>query len=374
MTVACGLSAVAGCRGTGNAAGDGARIPGEPRVLLQSVSASERERYAGSAVCVTCHPAEAAQAASHHAASLSPANTPEQLARFTAPGSQYDPATDTTFAPQAANGRGLLLARRGNRSELAVAEYAIGSGDRGVTYLSQGADGAVELRLSYYRGPHRWNFTPRQPAGTPTETPLGRRVAPAEETLCFACHSTVVVAKDGCVAPESSILGVTCERCHGPGRAHVDAARRHDPDLRMPDLSRDPKRVTLEVCGACHGLPSGGDLADPSASSQLARLQAPALARSACYLNSSLSCMSCHDAHTDIPAASSARYNRICASCHTAGAAGQVSCAVQPQGNCVSCHMPLQAVDRPPVPRFHNHWIGIWDRPGSAVPRRAWSL
>src|SRR5207244_4361546 len=116
---------------------------------------------------------------------------------------------------------------------------------------------------------------------------------------------------NGQVAPEQSLLGVGCERCHGPGRAHVAAVPKgsrlsSESDLRMSDLARDRKRVTMELCGQCHTSPLGDDLGNPTVSSNLARLQGPALALSACYQKSDLSCVTCHDPHHDMPVASSA--------------------------------------------------------------------
>src|SRR5262249_59207268 len=109
-----------------------------------------------------------------------------------------------------------------------------------------------------------------------------------------------------------------------------------------------------------HTSSSGDDLGSAVVSSQLPRLQAPALELSACYRKSDLSCLTCHDPHRDALDRSPVRYNRICASCHTRAAPAQTSCKVQPRRDCVSCHMPLQTVGLPTAPRYHNHWIGIW--------------
>src|SRR5947209_198367 len=81
----------------------------------------------------------------------------------------------------------------------AAADYAVGSGNRGVTYLSRGRSGTVELRLSYYHNLNRWDFSPHQPGGARTETPVGRHVDPVEEAQCFVCHSTSVVMHNGAV-------------------------------------------------------------------------------------------------------------------------------------------------------------------------------
>ena len=56
------------------------------------------------------------------------------------------------------------------------------------------------------------------------------------------------------------IPNVSCERCHGPGRAHVEAARRGAPESEL-SLPLGPDRWTaaelLRFCGECHRHPAG---------------------------------------------------------------------------------------------------------------------
>ena len=56
------------------------------------------------------------------------------------------------------------------------------------------------------------------------------------------------------------IHNVGCERCHGPGRAHVIAAGRavDDSALSMPfGFGRSTAADEIKMCGACHRLRMG---------------------------------------------------------------------------------------------------------------------
>jgi hypothetical protein len=156
---------------------------------------------------------------------------------------------------------------------------------------------------------------------------------------------------------------VTCEACHGPGREHIAAARRHDRDLKMAHLAGLRAEISIELCGQCHRSPASNRRDDdPMAETQLARLQGFALAQSACFRKSggNLSCVTCHDPHRDADRTGHAVYDARCQSCHHDPAAHQSVCKAQPQGDCVSCHMPAQEVQLPTRPKFRNHWIRVW--------------
>ena len=99
------------------------------------------------------------------------------------------------------------------------------------------------------------------------------------------------------------IPSVTCEACHGPSRAHVDAARR-SADGDQLSLPMGPGRWTaqsqLELCGKCHRHPTRVppqwlNPDDPG----MARFQPIGLSQSRCYqaTGGGMTCLSCHDPH-----------------------------------------------------------------------------
>src|SRR5205085_8789664 len=111
------------------------------------------------------------------------------------------------------------------------ADYAFGSGRTAFTYVSRASGASLELRLSYYPRAHRWDYTPGLRATGHLNAPLGLTLDPKSEAACFGCHATAVVSGPQGLEPEHSLLGIGCESCHGPGREHVAAVRRRDPDL-----------------------------------------------------------------------------------------------------------------------------------------------
>jgi hypothetical protein len=81
------------------------------------------------------------------------------------------------------------------------------------------------------------------------------------DALCFPCHATgfdLTLRSDGGVdlaatrgSGSWATAGVGCERCHGPGSAHVSAPIGEKPfTITRPDLL-DPARAR-DVCGQCH--------------------------------------------------------------------------------------------------------------------------
>jgi hypothetical protein len=113
-----------------------------------------------------------------------------------------------------------------------VAEYAFGSGHHATTFISvinPDIPKILEHRLTYFARERALGITPGHGAGThlPGLTPRGGVLIADVARKCFACHTTQNSArKDRAIDEQMLISNVSCERCHGPGRAHVDAARR----------------------------------------------------------------------------------------------------------------------------------------------------
>jgi predicted CXXCH cytochrome family protein len=337
--------------------------PVDPIPPIRPVSLEERQAYVGSQECVSCHPDLAGQLQSHHARTLAPVGTPDDV-RFRTPAGTHDNAMGARLATAVVDGKHLLIAKKGTREQRIVAEWALGSGSRGVTYLGTNAGRPVELRLSYFSRKKQWALTPGQQIDRKPAIPVGRLLTEQERQDCLVCHSTALVQQEGVADPAQSILGVGCETCHGPGRAHAEAARRGDRDLRMAKLSDHRPEVATRLCGSCHRAIGGGDPEDPFVQAQMPRFQALALSQSKCFRESGgkLTCVTCHNPHRNAEPVKTKDYRAICLSCHTPGHARQVACKARPAGDCVSCHMPLQEVFIPTRPQFNTHLIKVWKK------------
>ncbi len=150
-------------------------------------------------------------------------------------------------------------------------DYVLGSGRHGLTFVSiQGEKtkldpSGIEHRLSYLANSPDLVITPGQEGsprtrghGDAAETvAFGSLLGPEILKKCFGCHATLTstVAQNR-LETATMLPNVSCERCHGPGRDHVDAARRGETDLNMP-MGQDPVQPWVEVnmCGECHRLP-----------------------------------------------------------------------------------------------------------------------
>ena len=269
-----------------------------------------------------------------------------------------------------------------------VADYAIGSGHHALTYVSM-MDHTIPLvlehRLTYYHrqdGKSGLGITPGhdfRPA-PPWLTPKGGEIPPRIARECFRCHATQLAAGDDeqRFDENTMIPNVSCERCHGPGKAHVAAARRRAPesDLALPfgpDHYTAEKLLTL--CGSCHRLPSASQAGrikpdDPN----LVRFQPVGIVQSKCYQKSAgaFSCVTCHDPHARVSPDRPA-YNQVCLSCH--GIAGKTKpetlakpappCPVSSLSRCVDCHMPRKDAGQGIL--FSDHWIRVYAK-GEAKP------
>jgi len=241
---------------------------------------------------------------------------------------------------------------RGKRELL----YYIGSGRRGRSYLFAVDGFLFESPVNWYSDRQQWDMAPA--FGNATEMPMN---LPAFAS-CLHCHvsgmrSPLAGTENHYPSPPFSDAGVTCERCHGPGAAHVKGGAIVNPG-KLDAGRRDA------VCMQCHlegkaaierpgrhiyDYRPGDQLsdfiryfvfADQQDSGLGAVSQFEALAQSACKKKSgdAMSCTSCHDPHREPSAAERVSYYRQkCLACHGArfGSTHHID-----QPDCTSCHMP----------------------------------
>jgi len=252
---------------------------------------------------------------------------------------------------------------RGKRELL----YYIGSGRRGLSYLFAQDGFLFESPVNWYSKERRWDMAPAYQNAR--EIPLN---LPAY-TSCLRCHvSSMREPAKGTdnlyPAPAFLDAGVTCERCHGPGAAHVTGA---ETAGAVTGAIVNPSRLAPErrdaVCMQCHlegkvAIERRGRHADefePGDSlSEYIRYyilsgvqetglggvsQVEALAQSVCKRKSGdrMSCTSCHDPHYQPSAGERVSYYRgKCLACHGADFGTRHHAA---QFDCMSCHMPASA-------------------------------
>jgi predicted CXXCH cytochrome family protein len=278
-------------------------------------------------------------------------------------------------------------------------DYVIGSGNHARSYLHRADDGhLMEMPVSWYsENGGYWAMSPGY--DRPNQQDFRRAVA----FSCLFCHNGYPdsnPAEEG-VFPAALPEGIDCQRCHGPGSAHVEAAAQQAPAETIRRAIVNPARLTrdrqLDVCMQCHlettsrplpnvlarfehgpfdyrpgesltayflyfdraPGPAGGD------SFEIAHA-AYRLRKSKCFQASPMTCTTCHNPHaTPRGIEATARYNAACRNCHAAAhAAGAVGGA-----DCVSCHMPRRRTQDAVHVVMTDHYIQR--RPARDLPAAA---
>ncbi|HEX7449885.1 MAG TPA: cytochrome c3 family protein, partial [Pirellulales bacterium] len=305
--------------------------------------------YVGAAACAECHQdISARQQCSHMALTLQSSEPFAPARSLRLPAVVVDERNRVRYRVERQDGKLQLEAKRGREVARAEMTYALGSGKLAWTFVRElDADNYEELRVTYYTQTDRWDLTPGQRTARPVSAreALGRPIEKHGDQACLNCHASLLVQSAGKVDIARSRFGVDCERCHGPGRDHVESAQQGEPvKLRAPELvealglarrlregqrpANPPEELLqsiaevgderlirdLYVCGECHGR---SDIGEQRTDLQLAKLPVAALVASACYQNSAtkLLCGDCHDPHGDSPR-DDLNYVAVCLRCH----------------------------------------------------------
>ena len=375
--------------------------PTAPPAMISGTAAESpgHAGYVGDDVCSSCHQAkfETFQLTAHHRTSQIP-SAHSIAGKFTPPENTMktvDPGL--SFRMDAKGGSFYQTAVLGEPPHTTEHTEAfglvIGSGRKGQTYLYWKDDQLFELPVSYWIELGRWINSPGYLDGTAN---FDRPVIPR----CVECHATYFeplapAPLENRYDQTDFILGISCERCHGPGQEHVSrhrsaaAAPAADDIVNPAELSRDRQ---IDVCAQCHGgLGEGiapafsfkpGESLEayiklqrpgPDSKVDVHGNQAALLVRSRCFQSSgTMACTTCHDEHA--PERPAASYSSRCLTCHQPEKCGMYKkIGSQIANNCIDCHMPIQksnlivsdvnGMDMRALVR--NHWIKVYrDSPG----------
>jgi Cytochrome c554 and c-prime len=378
----------------------------EPLALLQSQGSSEEKRagtpssYAGDAACTTCHKdhTDSYFQTAHHRTSqpadkssiAGPFTTGANVLRTSNPGLLFQMEAKANGFYQTAV---LGLASLTSRAERF--DVVIGSGRKGQTYLYWKGDQLFQLPVSYWVELGQWVNSPGYRDGI---ADFNRPVVPR----CLECHATYAQSIPGPVPPnhykrDSLALGIACERCHGPGGAHVEARRSGSRAETATDSIVNPTKLSrdrqVEVCAQCHGGPGKRLIAslfsyvpgapldnyiehdhfDPSANIDVHGNQVALLQKSRCFQSSpAMNCSTCHNVHES--QRNAAAFSDRCLICHKVSDCGIFAkSGAQITGKCVDCHMPnLQSNlivsdsnGQQVKPQVRTHWIKAYPQGAS---------
>ena len=321
---------------------------------------------------------------------LQPENVVED---FTGNNAYYHKASDRHYQMIQRNGRYFqrryqigLDGSETNAIEKEV-DFVVGSGNHSRTYLHQTVNGGlVELPLAWYSAEGGyWAMNPGY--DRPGHEGFRRRVT----YECIFCHNGYPELPAGSalsgadpVFPGEIPSGIDCQRCHGPGREHVEAVKTGSDPAQIRGAIVNPSTLEperqMEVCLQCHLEPTSSQLpnslrrfergvfsyrpGEPLSDYELFFDHAPGtghddkfqiahhgyrLRMSACFQQSAgqLTCTTCHNPHdASRGEAATRQYVAVCQTCHqdrieTLVQAGRHTAS----GDCLSCHMPKRRTE-----------------------------
>jgi hypothetical protein len=410
---------VLGCGGSAaTSAAPAARVPAkhsaDPRLAANQVyqNIAPDVRYVGDAACTSCHKQIAKAHHEHpHAASLLSVSEATAIERFDAAAhNPFEALGFRCFVDRQERGMIHRLTRVNERgavvAELAVdVRYELGSGRSGRAYLVERDGFLFESPFSWYSQPGRWDLSP----GYADTYPHVDRPITAS---CLFCHANwaepVAQSINRYTQPIFQGHGIGCERCHGPGERHVQAAKKDEPtDYTIVNPVNLEPDLREAVCHQCHlqgaqrvlrlgrevfdyrpGLPlhdfwsvflrtpeqasSSSSGATPGGEPRKAVGHVEQMQASRCYAGSGrrLGCISCHDAHR-LPSAGerTSYYRQRCLACHAEKGCSLPLAdrhATSPEDSCVQCHMTrLRSADIAHTATTDHR---IPRRPDSAAP------
>lgn len=369
-------------------------LPDRAKSSMSDTAVPQRGNFVGDSVCGTCHQEIKAsyRGTAHYITSQFPDKT-SIAGKFTDGQNVLKTSDPDLYFRMDSKATGFYETavfwqppNQKTRSERI--DFVTGSAEKGQTYLYWRGSQLFQLPVSYWTELDAWVNSPGFTDGV---ADFDRPIVPR----CLECHatyfdSTASVKAGNSYKKTGVVLGISCERCHGPGRKHVELERLRSGLSEDVSLIVNPGRLSrdleMDVCAQCHG--GIGEPIAPAFSyvpgerlDNYIKLQRPdtdtrvdvhgnqvALTqRSRCYQNTQMTCSTCHEVHA--PERPAAAYSEKCLQCHKETDCGEFGTSgAKIRDNCVDCHMPVQESDlivttvhgKPIKARMRNHWIRIY--------------
>ena len=257
-------------------------------------------------------------------------------------------------------------------------DYIIGSGHHTNSHLFEINGYLHQIPYTYYAQDGISDLPPGYENGNNT------RFAREINMECISCHNAYPNHTKGSNNNYQSIPeGIDCERCHGPGEIHVlekslgiiiDTSKYIDYTIVNP--SKLDKNLQFDVCQRCH-LQGTAVLAENKSftdfkpgmelnkfidvylpkykddNSFIMASHVERLKQSACFKNSDMTCLNCHNPHKSVKSISANYFDKKCMDCHN------VCDDEKNVSNCASCHMPSSSSSDIPHVTITDHKIAI---------------
>jgi hypothetical protein len=366
-------------------------LPPLPNVTTQSNSkrpAPTRDDYLGDAACAKCH--EEKVDSFHQTAHALTSRLPDKqsiLGNFTPGDNIFATSNPELSFRMEKKGNGFYQTAVQGMSPYTTERteqfgLVIGSGGKGQTYLFWKGDELFQLPVSYWTQ-LGWVNSPGYRDGIAN---FDRPIIPR----CLECHATYFdsTAPPNRYRKAGFVVGITCEKCHGPGGNHVERETSKTPvtsDSGILNPAKFPRERQIDLCAWCHAghgtpllatfsyLPGEPldhylELPKPDANAEVDvhGSQVELLARSRCFQSSSMTCLTCHDVH--VAQHDPVSFSRQCLACHKPDTAMFPKHDHDAASNCIDCHMPRQDTNlivfdwkgKKVRPQVRTHWIKVY--------------
>jgi len=325
----------------------------------------------------------------------------------------YDKFKNLYYHPFWKNNNMFILEYRMNGKDtiykrIEKVDYIIGSGQHTNSHLMNINGYLYQMPLTWYAQEKKWDLPPGFENGN------NSRFSRTIEFECMSCHNGFPSVTDFTANKFTSIPnGIDCERCHGPGEAHlkeklagnlVDTA--HEIDYTIVNPKKLPWERQIDLCQRCHlqgnailkegktfkDFKPGMVLSDfwevymPKYKGQndefIMASHAQRLQLCKCFTESNkqnktagknfqtlnLTCITCHNPHVSVKKTGTQIFNNACIKCHSN--TNQTLCSETEKNrmvnnnDCSNCHMPRSGTIDIPHVTVHDHWI---KKPAKAV-------
>ncbi len=272
--------------------------------------------------------------------------------------------------------------------------YVVGSGQHTNSHLFRQGEYIVQAPFTWYAQKNKLDLPPGFENGN------NSRFTRVIDEECMGCHNSMPEMISSGRAFKTVGSGIDCERCHGPGSAHVAYRSTGMFDADAEDWTIvNPSKLTLErqidVCQRCHL--QGNNVLKPGKKfsdfrpgmilSDVFEIYLPKyddesvqfnmanhsdrLQASKCFIESnksgqtnlSLTCITCHNPHISVKQTGKAHFISNCVGCHSSGTQKKCVETVEVRrnynDNCIVCHMPKSGTEDIPHVTVHDHKIGI---------------
>ncbi len=266
-------------------------------------------------------------------------------------------------------------------------KYIVGSGQHTNSHIVDFNGYLYQAPITFYTQKQKWDLAPGFVNG------FNSRFTRIIGLECMTCHNGLPEFDEGSENHYSQVMqGIDCERCHGPGSIHVEQKQKGivvdtsaEIDYTIVNPANLSRKLQMSLCQRCHlqgiavlnesknwdDFKPGMHLNEvwnvfmpryKSLNKFIMASQADRLTQSKCYINSELSCLTCHNPHVSVKETPQLKFDSACKNCHSpkhTECSASAELRATKEDNCSGCHMQKAgSIDIPHV-SITDHLIRV---------------